>query len=166
MTIAILLVVIAILLFTMRPGRNYTLSTGFLIAAFTWLAIEIHLLRILRDVFAVAVEHWFDTLMTFGAAIVLSVPATMLYIAIRDQFENRNPGRERHPSPGRVRNQVLDKFERRVATLMALGYGRTQAETTALHQMKRDLDRCSSASSVSGDHASHHPSHHTSGHHA
>jgi hypothetical protein len=166
MTIAILLVVIAILLFTLRPGRNYTINTAFLIAAFTWLAIEIHLLRILRDVCALAVEHWFDTLMAFGAVIVLSVPATMLYIAVRDQLENCNLSRERHPSPGRVRSQVLDKFERRAATLMGLGYGRTQAEATALHQMKRDLDRCPSASSVSRDHASHHPSHHTSGHHA
>ncbi len=165
MTIAPLLVVITILLFTLRPGRNFTLSTAMLIAAFTWLAIEIHLLRILRDVFAVAVEHWFDSLMAFGVAIVLSVPAIMLYVGVRDQLEHRNPGRERHPSPGHARNRVLDKFERRVATLMALGYGRTQAETTALQQMKRDLDRNSSAGGVLSDLASHHPPHHASGHH-
>jgi hypothetical protein len=162
MTIAILLVVIAILLFTVRPGHNYTVSTALLIAAFTWLAIEIHLLRILRDVFAIAVQHWFDTLMAFGAAILLSVPATMLYIAIRDQFENRSLGRQRRLLLGHARNRVLAKFERRVATLMALGYGRTKAEATALHQMKRDMDRNSIATHVSSDHASHH----ISGYHA
>jgi hypothetical protein len=166
MTIAILLVVIAILIYTRRPGFEYTLGAALLITAFTWLAVEIHLLRILRDVFALVLDHWFDTLMVFGAAIVLSVPVTMLYIAIRDQFENRKLGREGHPLPVQVRNRVLDKFERRVATLMALGYGRTQAEATALHQMKRDLDRNTSASHVSSDHVSHHPSHHISGHHA
>jgi signal transduction histidine kinase len=166
LTIAILLIAIAILLFTLRPGREYTLSAALLIAAFTWLAIEIHLLRILRDVFAFAVEHWFDTVMAFGAAILLSVPATMLYIAIRDQLDNHNFGRERPSSSGRVRNGVLDKFERRVATLMALGYGRTQAEATALHQMKRDLDRYPIANPVSNDHVSRHPSHRISGHHA
>jgi hypothetical protein len=140
MTVAILVVVIAILLYTCHPKRDYTLSVALLIAAFTWLAIEIHVLRLLRDVFALALEHWIETVMAFGAVILLIVPAIMLYIAIRDQIDSRGLVRERHPSSGTVRSSVLNKFERRVATLMALGYGRTQAEATALHQMKRDLD--------------------------
>lgn len=153
MTVAILLVVIAVLLYTCHPRRDYTLSIALLIAAFTWLAIEIRLLRILRDVFALAFEHWVETVMAFGAAILLIVPAMMLYIAIRDQIDSRNLARVRHASRSHTRNTVLDKFERRVATLMALGYGRTEAEATALHQMKRDLDHYPNAKHASNHHA-------------
>jgi hypothetical protein len=153
MTVAILLVVIAILLYSCHPRRDYTLSVALLIAAFTWLAIEIHLLHFLRDALALALEHWIETVTAFGAVILLIVPATMLYIAVRDQIDNRNLGRVCHRSRGPIRNTVLNRFERRVATLMALGYGRTQAEATALHQMKRDLDHYPNAKQASNHHA-------------
>jgi hypothetical protein len=152
MTVAILVVVIAILLFTCHPKRDNTVSAALLIAAFTWLAIEIHLLRLLRDVFALALDHWLDTVMAFGAVILLVVPASMLYIAIRDHLDRRSLAHAQHQSFGPSRNTVT-RFERRVATLMALGYGRTLAEATALHQMKRDLDHSPSTKHASNRHA-------------
>ena len=135
MTVVFLLIVIVILLWARPAGRDYTFSIMLLIAALTWLAIEIHLLRILGGIFAVAVEHWFAIVLALGAAVLLSVPALMIYIAVQDHLE-------RHDVPERVheaRGTVRSKFERRVDTLMALGYGRTQAEITAVRQMKRDL---------------------------
>lgn len=131
MVVGFLLVIIAILLYQRQPQRGYTLGVAVLIAAFTWLSIEIHLLHLLRDVLAVALDHWVDTVMAFCAFILLIVPATMLYVGVRN--------------PVVARHTVLDKFERRVATLMALGYGRTEAEVTALHQMKRDLSHATSS---------------------
>jgi hypothetical protein len=136
MIVVSLLVVIAILLYLGQPHRDYTLGIALLIAALTWLSIEVHLLHLLRDVVALALDYWLDTLMALCAVILLIVPATMLYVGVRD--------------PVVARHTVLDKFERRVATLMALGYGRTEAETTALHQMKRDLSH-----SASGQRTSH-----------
>lgn len=143
-----LLVAIALLLCRRQPSRDCTLSAALLIAALTWLAIDVHLLHLLRDLFAVAVDHWFDTVVAFGAAVLLIVPATMLYVGIRDQMEERARRMERgerrgfgEAVPARAQHSVMDKFERRVATLMALGYSRTQAENTALHQMKRDMAR-------------------------
>jgi len=152
MTVAILVVVIAILLFTCHPERDYTVSAALLIGAFTWLAIEIHLLGLLRDVFALALDHWLDTVMAFGAVILLVVPASMLYLAVRDHLDRRSFAHAQHPSFGPSRNTV-NRFERRVATLMALGYGRTQAEATALHQMKRDLDHTSNTKHASNHRA-------------
>ncbi|MFZ3341192.1 MAG: hypothetical protein WA609_10450 [Terriglobales bacterium] len=140
MAVAVLLVVIAVLLHTCHRRRDYTLSVALLIATSTWLAIEIHALRLVRAVLAVALEHWVDTVVAFSGVILLIVPALMLYIAIRDQIDNRAVADAGYHSHGHVRNTVLNTFERRVATLMALGYGRTQAEATALQQMKRDLD--------------------------
>jgi hypothetical protein len=138
MTVVALLVVIAILLYTCHPKRDYSLSVALLIAAFTWLAIEIHLLRILRDLFALALEHWIEIVMAFSAAILLIVPAIMIYIAVRDQLDKCEKVQEAH---GTVRS----KFERRVTTLMALGYGRTQAEANALRLLKRDFHNHPSA---------------------
>ena len=135
MTVAFLLVVIVVLLCTRPAGRDYTLGIMLLIAAFTWLAIEIHLLRILGAIFAVAVEHWFAIVLTLGASVLLSVPALMIYIAVRDHLERRDFREEPQESQSTVRS----KFVRRVDTLMGLGYGRTQAEITAVRQMKRDL---------------------------
>jgi hypothetical protein len=152
MTVAILLVAIAILLYMRHPKRDYSLGIALLIAAFTCLAIEIHLLRFLGDVFALAFEHWIETVLVFSAAILLIVPAIMLYVAVSDQIDSRALARAHHQSSGEIRNTVLSKFERRVATLMALGYGRTQAESTALHQMKRDLDRYPNAKQASNNH--------------
>lgn len=131
MVVVFLLVVIAILLYLRRPDRDYSLSAALLIAALTWLAIEIHVLRLLQDIVALAVAHWVDVTTALAAAILLVVPAMMLYIAVRDQLDR---------ATGKSRDPVLNKFERRVATLMALGYRRTQAEATALNQMKRDLE--------------------------
>jgi hypothetical protein len=153
MTVAILLVVIAILLYTCHLKRDHTIYTAPLIAAFTALAIEIHLLELLRDVFAIALDHWVDTVMVFGGIILLIVPALMLYIALRDHLDNRNLGRKRHQTYVPIRSTVLSKFGRRVATLMALGYGRTEAEATALQQMKRDLDHRPAANQGSRHHA-------------
>ena len=154
MTVAILLVVIAILLYTCHLKRDHTIYTAPLIAAFTALAIEIHLLELLRDVFAIGLDHWVDTVMIFGGVILLIVPALMLYIALRDHLDNRNLGiKRRHQTYVPIHSTVLSKFERRVATLMALGYGRTQAEATALQQMKRDLDLHSVARHGSKHHA-------------
>ncbi|MGA9472666.1 MAG: hypothetical protein WBV36_09390 [Terriglobales bacterium] len=152
MTVAILVVVIAILLFTCHPKRDYTVSAALLIAAFTWLAIETHLLRLLRDVLALALDHWLDTVMAFGAVILLVVPASMLYIAVRDHLDRHRLAHAQHESFGPSRITV-NKFERRVATLMALGYSRTQAEATALHQMKRDLDHSLNTKRASNHHA-------------
>jgi hypothetical protein len=140
MTVAVLLVVIAVLLYACHLKRDYTVYVALLIAAFTALAIEIHLLELLRDVFAIALDHWVETVTVFGGVILLIVPALMLYIAIRDQIDNRTPAEEHQQSHASIPSAVLSKFERRVGTLMALGYGRTQAEATALRQMKRDLD--------------------------
>jgi len=135
MTVVLLLIVIVVLLWTRQAGRDYTLRIVFLIAAFTWLAIEIHLLKILGAIFAVAVEHWFAIVMALGAAVLLSVPVLMIYIAVSDHLERRSSREDFHES----QNTVRCKFERRVDTLMALGYGRTQAEITAVRQMKRDF---------------------------
>jgi hypothetical protein len=146
MTVIVLLVVIVVLLYTRRPDRDYTLGLMLLIAAFVWLAIEIHLLSILGDFFAVALEHWLDIVMAFGAAVLLIVPAIMIYIAVRDQLDNREKFQESHGS-------VRSKFERRVTTLMALGYGRTQAEATAIRLLKRDFDNHPSAKQSSNHHA-------------
>jgi hypothetical protein len=153
MIVAILLVVIAILLYTCHFKCGYTVNVALLIAAFTALAIEIHLLELLRDVFAIAMDHWIDTVMAFGGVILLIVPALMLYIAIRDQIDNRKPVEAGQQSRSPMHGTVLSKFERRVATLMALGYGRTQAEATALQQMKRDLDHHPAVRETSKHHA-------------
>ena len=153
MIVAILLVVIAILLYTCHLKRDYTVYVALLIAAFTALAIEIHFLELLRDVFAIALDHWVDTVVMFGGIMLLIVPALMLYIAVRDHIDNRNLGRKRYQTYVPIHSKVLSKFERRVATLMALGYGRTQAEATALQQMKRDLEHHSAAGQGSRHHA-------------
>ena len=146
MTVAFLLVVIVILLYTRRPDRDYTLGIMVLIAASIWLAIEIHLLSILADFFAVALEHWLEIVMAFGAAVLLIVPAIMIYIAVRDQLDNREKFQESH-------GPIRSTFERRVTTLMALGYGRTQAEATAMRLLTRDFDNHLSAKQSSNHHA-------------
>ncbi len=153
MAVAILLVAIAILLYTSHPKRDYTLSAALLIVAFTWLAIEIHLLRLVQDLVALAVKNWVDVLFALAAALLLVVPSLMLYIAIRDQIDNRAVAGAGHHSPGQIRNTVLNKFEQRVATLMALGYGRTQAEAIALQQMKRDMNHHPAVRETSKHHA-------------
>ena len=148
MVVVFLLVVIAILLCLRWPQRDYSLSAALLIAAFTWLAIEIHVLRLLQDLVALAVAHWVDVTTSLAAAILLVVPAMMLYIAVRDQLDGatgKSPSPLRNLVSTHARHSVLNKFERRVATLMALGYRRTQAEATALNQMKRDLEHYPSA---------------------
>ena len=153
MTVAILVIVIAILLYTCHPKRDYTLNVALLIAAVTGLAIEIHVLDLLRDVLAIALDHWVETVVVFGGVILLIVPVLMLYIAIRDQIGNRKPVEERQQSRAPIRNTVLGKFDRRAATLMALGYGRTQAEAIALQQMKRDMDHHPAVRETSNHHA-------------
>lgn len=139
MTIVFLLVVIVILLYTRQASRDYSLGIGLLIAAFTWLAIEVHLLRILADLFELAVQHWLDVVVALGAAILLIVPAIMIYITLQDRLDDRSLRPQVQHSPGTVRG----KFDRRVATLIALGYDRTQAEVTAVRLMKRDLMKTS-----------------------
>lgn len=148
MTIVFLLVVIVVLLWTRQAGGDYTLGIGLLIAAFTWLAIEIHLLSILGDLFALALEHWLEIVMAFGAAILLIVPAIMIYIALRDQLDDLAMRPQFQQSPGTVRS----KFDRRVTTLIALGYGRTEAETTAIRLMKRDFHNNQGAKQASKNH--------------
>ncbi|HVM94485.1 MAG TPA: hypothetical protein VMT67_16810 [Terriglobales bacterium] len=136
----LLLVVIAMLLYVRRP--NYTFSVAVLIAALTWLAIDVHLLRLVQEMVAFVVENWADVAMGVGAVIVLIVPAMMIYIGVRDEIDKRATHPHQMFTPvgiANARNRVLDKFERRVATLLALGYSRTEAEATAFHQMKRDL---------------------------
>jgi hypothetical protein len=146
MTVAFLLVVIVILLYTRRPDRDYTVGIMVLIAASIWLAIEIRLLSILGDLFALALEHWLEIVMAFGAAILLIVPAIMIYIAVHDRLENHEKIEELH-------GPILSTFERRVTTLMALGYGRTQAEATAIRLLKRDFENHPSAKQASNNHA-------------
>jgi hypothetical protein len=143
MIVVLLLVVIAVLIYVREPQRDYTLSLALLIAASTWLAIEIHLLRLLADFFALAVQNWVDVVMALGALLLLIVPAIMIYVAVRDELDARTAEAVRNATHNRTRSVVLDKFERRVTTLMALGYGRTEAEASALHQMKRDLEHSS-----------------------
>lgn len=128
MTLVFLLVVIVVLLYTRQADRDYTLGLVILIAALTWLAIEIHILRILADLFALALEHWIEIVMAFSAAVLLSVPLIMVYIALRDQLDNRAIRKEFQESHGAVRV----KFNRRVAALMAQGYDRERAEAVAL----------------------------------
>ncbi len=132
MIVALLLVGIGILLCTRRPGRDHTPGLMVLIAGFIWLAIEIHLLSMLGDLFAAALRNWSQIVVAFGAAILLIVPAIMIYIAVRDQFDGRTKVLDAH-------NPVRNTFERRVDTLRALGYGRTEAEATALRLLKRDF---------------------------
>ncbi len=132
MIVALSLVAIGFLLCTRRPGRDYTPGTVALIAGFIWLAIEIHLLGMLGDLLAAALRHWIQIVVSCGAAILLIVPALMIYLAVRDQFDNGTKVLDAH-------NPVRNTFERRVDTLRALGYGRTEAEATALRLLKRDF---------------------------
>ena len=67
MIVVFLLVVIAVFLYLRQPQRDYTLSAAVMIAAFTWLSIEIHLLGLLHDVLALALDHWLDAVMVFCA---------------------------------------------------------------------------------------------------
>jgi hypothetical protein len=134
-TIVFLVAVIVGLLYARQSERGYTLSAMLMIAAFIWLGIEIHLLNLLGDFFALAVAHWAEIVMALGAVVLLIVPAAMIYIALRDRLDNEAIQKPESASAGSVRS----KFERRVDNLMALGYGRTQAELTAIRQMKRDL---------------------------
>jgi dipeptide/tripeptide permease len=145
MTVIVLLVVIVVLLYTRRPDRDYTLGVMLLIAAFIGLAIKIRLLSVLGDLFALALEHWLEIVMAFGTAILLSVPAIMIYIAVRDHLDKRKMQESHGP--------VRSKFERRVTTLMALGHGRTQAEATAIRLLKRDFENHPSAKQASKNHA-------------
>lgn len=94
MIVVSLLVVIVILLYADQADRDCSLGIALLIGAFTWLAIEIHLLRILADLFAVALEHWLEIVMAFGAAVVLIVPVIMLYIAVCDRLDDRGTRNE------------------------------------------------------------------------
>jgi small-conductance mechanosensitive channel len=89
MIVVSLLVVIVALLYAHQSDGDYSLGIALLIGAFTWLAIEIHLLRILADFFAVALEHWLEIVMALGVAIVLIVPAIMIYIAVQDELDHR-----------------------------------------------------------------------------
>jgi hypothetical protein len=87
MTVLFLLAVIVLLLSTRQAERDYTIGIALLIGAFTWLAIEIHLLHVLADIFAAALEHWTEIVMALSVTILLIVPMIMLYIALRDELE-------------------------------------------------------------------------------
>ena len=144
MTAVFLLGFIALLLYLRLSERGYTLTAAVLIAALTWLAIDVHLLHLLQNLVALAVENWVDVAMGLGALILLIVPAMMIYVGIREELDKRGAPPHQVFTPVSIanpHNKVLDKFERRVATLLALGYSRTEAESTAVHQMKRDLGR-------------------------
>ena len=91
MIVVSLLVVIVILLYAHQADGDCSFGIALLIGVFTWLAIEIHLLRVLADLFAVALEHWTEIVMLFSAAVLLIVPAIMIYIAVRDGLDNRGP---------------------------------------------------------------------------
>jgi hypothetical protein len=138
MTVSVLLVVIIVLLFTRRPARDYTVGVMILIAAGVWLAIEIGLISMLGEVFALAAEHWIKIVVALASAVLLIVPAIMISVAVRDRFGSREKARD-------SRSTVRYKFERRVNTLMGLGYGRTEAETTAFRLLRRDLNYHSDA---------------------
>lgn len=146
MTVGFSLVVIVVLLYRRRPGHAYTLGVMVLIAAFLWLAIEIRLVSMLGDFLAIAVQHWIQIAIALAALVLLAVPALMIYVALGDQFNNR-------ASPRDSASPVRGKFERRVATLMALGYARTQAEVTAIRQLQRDFHKHSNAKPTSNNHA-------------
>lgn len=124
MTVFFLLVVIVALLSPQRAARDYSVRIMLLIAAFFWLGIEIHILRILADLCALALEHWVEILMAFSAAVVLSVPLIMVYIALGDQLEERAIRQEFRESHGAVRT----RFNQHVAALMARGFDRERAE--------------------------------------
>lgn len=138
MTVGFLLVVIVVLLYRRRPGRDYTPGVMVLIAALLWLAIRIQLVSMIGDLFTVAVQHWIQVVIALASLVLLIVPAVMIYVALGDQFKNR----ANFPEPA---CPVRSKFERRVATLMALGYARTQAEVTAIRQLQRDFHHTYSA---------------------
>ena len=108
MTVAFLVVAIVLLLYTRPDERDYTLGIMLLIGAFTWLAIEIHLLRILADLCAVALEHWIEIIVAFSAAVLLSVPVAMIYMAVRDQLDNRGIRKAVQQS-----SRTLDKFDQK-----------------------------------------------------
>lgn len=131
MIVALLLVAIGILLCTRRSERDHTPGLMVLIGGFIWLAIEIHLLSMLGDLFAAALRHWIQIVAAFGVTILLIVPAIMIFITIRDKFDSRRVLDAHNP--------VRSTFERRVETMKALGYGRTEAEAIALRLLKRDF---------------------------
>src|SRR5271166_1343054 len=97
MIVVSLLVVILILLYAHQADRDCSLEIALLIGVFTWLAIEIHLLRILAGVFALALEHWMEMVMLFSAGALLIVPVIMIYIAVCDRLDEH---RSRHEFPG------------------------------------------------------------------
>jgi hypothetical protein len=113
MTVAFLLAVIVFLIYTGQAERDCTFGSVILIGACVWLAIEIKLLHILADLFAIALAHWLEIVIALSAGIVLFVPAVMLYISLRDQLDRRAvrkgmrgselsaSGRIHHPGTGR-----------------------------------------------------------------
>ncbi len=137
MIVVFLLAVIVLLLSTRQTGRDYSLGIALLIGAFTWLAIEIHLLRVLADLFAIALEHWTQIVMALSITILLIVPAIMIYLAIRDELDNRAIREEFQQSNGALRY----KFNQKVAALIAQGYGRERAEATVARLVDRRLER-------------------------
>ncbi len=132
MTVFFLVAVIVVLLSTQRVNRDYSVRIALLIAAFFWLAIEIHLLSILADLCALALEHWLEIVMAFCAAVVLSVPLIMVYIALCDQLDERAIRQEFRQSHWTVRT----RFNRRVAGLMAQGFDRERAEAATLRVLR------------------------------
>ncbi len=108
MIVALLLVAIGILLCTRRSERDHTPGLMVLIGGFIWLAIEIHLLSMLGDLFAAALRHWIQIAAAFSVTILLIVPAIMIFIAIRDKFDSRRVLDAHNP--------VRNAFERRVET--------------------------------------------------
>jgi hypothetical protein len=105
MTVVFLLVVIVVLLYTRQADRDYTLGLVFLIGAFIWLAVKIHLLSILGDLFALGLEHWTEIVMASSAALLLIVPAIMVYLAARVRFDNGTIRRELREPNGRLRTR-------------------------------------------------------------
>ncbi len=89
MAVALLLAIVVVLLCTRQTERDYTFALLFLLAASIALAIKIRLISILGDVFGLAVENWLPIVIVLSAVIILIVPALMIYLAIRDQFDSR-----------------------------------------------------------------------------
>ena len=87
LTVAFLLAVVVVLLCTRQTERDYTFAVLVLIGALIGLAIKINLLSILGDIFALALENWLSIVIALSAAIVLIVPALMIYVAVRDELD-------------------------------------------------------------------------------
>ncbi|MFZ1918691.1 MAG: hypothetical protein WAU58_14040 [Terriglobales bacterium] len=91
--IVFLLFVAILLICTPRSERGLALGSMLAVGIAIWLAVRINLHRILGGIVGTIAglvwEYRSDLLLFFAAAIVLIVPALMIYMTVRDQLDRR-----------------------------------------------------------------------------